>query len=166
MADIHNEDMIDSLRSAFSEVKKALDTTVSIEQNPGMSSGDRTSNVVIIKAAIERTISILQNCGSGRYQGTPAPTRQLSSLRIEGIESTVTAGSAATTGNAVGDFSDHNGQFVAKGEPVLVTWASSDSGVVSINSASGVYSALVPGNVTITARHSEGAVASIPLVVI
>ena len=164
MADIHNEYIINSLGTAFSSVKEALDTTVKIEQNAGMSTSDRTSNVTIIKTAIERAISILQNCGASRYAGIPAPAPLLTSLRIEGGEPASAGATGALT--AMGDFADHNGQSVSIGGTVLATWTSSDSDIVSINSSSGVYSALVPGNVTITARHVEGAITSIPLIVV
>ena len=165
MADVHNEDLISDLTSALSKVREALDTTVKIEQNPSMSVSDRNSNIAIVKAAVISVIDGLQSCGSESFLGTAAPDSQMVTFRVIGND-VVSAGSVTETFVATADFMDHNGLSTATNEKVSATWFSSDSGIVSVNSSTGVYSALVPGNVTITARHSGGAVASVPLVVI
>tara|TARA_Y100000310_G_C20313863_1_gene637485 strand:+ start:22 stop:519 length:498 start_codon:yes stop_codon:yes gene_type:complete len=164
MADVHNEDMILSLNSALSSVREALDTTVSIEQNPSMSASDRNANVVIVKAAITNAISVLQNCGSENFTGTASPDPQLVAFRVAG-NSTRQAGSGTGIFIATADFMDHNGVSTATDEEVSATWSSSDSNIVSVNSSTGVFTPLVPGNVTISARHSNGSVASVPMLV-
>jgi len=161
MADVHNEDMILSLNTALSSVREALDTTVKIEQASSMSSGDRVINVNIIKAAITNVLTILQNCGSARYEGTSAPDHHLSALRIDNLGEIVAVGTEASTAVAKADFIDHHGRPTSTDQLVDVTWLSSDSGIISINSSTGVYLALIPGTVTITARHGAGAVASV-----
>ena len=165
MADVHNEDMIVSLNTALSSVKEALDTTVRIEQAPSMSTSDRNSNVIIVKAAVTSAISVLQNCGSGGFLGTASPDPQIATFRVVG-DTVVSADSGTGTFVATADFIDHNGVSTSTDTEVSASWFSSDSGIVSVNSSTGVYSALVPGNVTITARHSDGAVTSVPLVVV
>ena len=164
MADIHNEDMILSLNTSLSSMREALDTTVTIEHVPSMSSGDRIANVNIIKAAIANVLLTLQNCGSDRYEGIPAPDPQVSILRVTGA-GTVAVGSDPQTFMATVDFMDHNGVVTGIGQPVDVVWSSSDGTVVSINSSTGVYTPLAPGNITITARYTDGSVASVPMVV-
>jgi len=165
MADVHTEDMVSSLNIALSSMREALDTTVKIEQDFSMSSNDRTINVNIIKVAIAKVLSTLQNCDSDRYEGIPAPNPYLSGLRINNIGGIVDVGTENSIG-ASADFTDHNGKIIAVDREVTVTWLSSDSGIVSINSSTGVYTTLVPGNVTITARHQAGAVTSVAMVVI
>jgi len=165
MAEVHNEDMIISLNAALSKVRVALDTTVKIEQNPSMSTSDRNSNIVIVRAAVTSVISVLQNCGSESFLGTASPDPQMVTFRVIGSD-TVSAGSGTGTFVAMADFIDHNGVSTATNEKVSVIWFSSDVNIISVNSSTGVYSALVPGNVTITARHSGGAVTSVPLIVI
>ena len=169
MADVHNEDMILSLNTALSQVREALDTTVAIEQNPSMSASDRNSNVAIVKAAIANAISTLQNCGSDRFDGTASPAPQVSALRVVDINGnsvgTVVAGSGSATLTATADFTDHNGIVTDSQVAVTVVWSSSDSSIVTMNSSSGVYTPLAPGNITISARYVDGSVASIPMVV-
>ena len=164
MADVHNEDMIVSLNTALSSVKEALDTTVKIEQAPSMSTSDRNSNVIIVKAAVTNAISVLQNCGSDNYDGTASPDPQLITFRVTG-NSTRQAGSGTGTFVAVADFMDHNGVSTATNEKVSATWFSSDVNIISVNSSTGVFSPLTPGNVTISARHSSGSVTSVPMIV-
>lgn len=166
MADVHNEDMILSLNTALSSVREALDTTVNIEQNPAMEENDRTIKVNIIKGAIANVLTTLQNCGSDRYEGLLAPNPQLAALRIDNLGVTVAVGTENSIAEARADFVNHHGQSTSTNQSVDVTWLSSDSGIISINSSTGSYSALIPGNVTVTARHSGGAVTSIPLVVV
>jgi hypothetical protein len=118
-----------------------------------------------VKAAVIRAISVLQNCGSESFLGTASPDPQMVTFRVIGND-TVSAGSGTGTFVATADFMDHNGVSTAINEKVSATWFSSDVNIISVNSSTGVYSALVPGNVTITARHSGGAVTSVPLIVI
>ena len=164
MADVHNEDMILSLNTALSSVREALDTTVKIEQNPSMSTSDRNSNVVIVKAAITNATSVLQNCGSESFLGTASPDPQMVTFRVIG-NNTVSAGSGTGTLIATADFMDHNGVSTATDEKVSATWFSSDVNIISVNSSTGVFTPLVPGNVTISARHSSGAISSVPMIV-
>jgi len=166
MVDIHNEDMLLSLNTALSSMREALDTTVKIEQNSSMSSSDRITNVNIIKVAIANVLTTLQNCNSDRYEGTSAPDLQLSTLRVDNIGGTVAVGTENSNVVAKADFVDHHGESKSTNQIVEVVWSSSDGGIVSINSSTGSYLALVPGNVTVTARHRGGAVASVPLVVV
>ena len=165
MAEVHNEDMIFSLNTALSSVREALDTTVKIEQAPSMSTSDRNSNVVIVKAAVIRAISVLQNCGSESFLGTASPDPQMVTFRVIG-NGTISAGSGIGTFVATADFMDHNGVSTATDEKVSATWFSSDVNIISVNSSTGVFTPLVPGNVTISARHSSGAISSVPMIVI
>ena len=164
MADVHNEDMILSLNTALSSVREALDTTVKIEQDPSMSTSDRNSNAVIVKAAITNAISVLQNCGSESFAGTASPDPQLITFRVPG-NSTRQAGSGTGMFIAIADFMDHNGVATATDTEVSATWSSSDSNIVSVSASTGVFTPLIPGNVTISARHSSGSVASVPMIV-
>ena len=164
MVDVHNEDMILSLNTALSSVREALDTTVKIEQAPSMSTSDRNSNVVIVKAAVIRAISVLQNCGSESFLGTVSPAPQITTLNVIG-SGTFVAGSGTVTLLAAADFMDHNGVSTATNEKVSATWFSSDVNIISVNSSTGVFTPLVPGNVTISARHSSGAISSVPMIV-
>ena len=164
MADVHNEDMIIDLNSALSKVREALDTTVKIEQDPSMSTSDRNSNVAIVKAAVINSISVLQNCGSENFLGTASPDPQVTTLNVIGA-GTFVAGSGNVTLQAAADFMDHNGVVTSSGEKVTVVWASSDSSIGSVNSSSGIFTPVPPGNITISARYANGAIASVPIVV-
>tara|TARA_Y100000034_G_C6756921_1_gene336843 strand:+ start:54 stop:554 length:501 start_codon:yes stop_codon:yes gene_type:complete len=164
MADVHNEDLIPDLYSALSKVREALDTTVKIEQDPGMSTSDRNSNVVIVKAAVTNAISVLQNCGSENFLGTASPAPSVTAFRIA-VPSTVVAGSGSGTFTARIDTHDHNGVSISTNEEVLATWSSSDATVVSVNSSTGVYTPVSQGNITVTARYTDGSVSSAPMVV-
>ena len=164
MAEVHNEDMILSLNAALSSVREALDTTVKIEQAPSMSTSDRNSNVAIVKAAVTSAISVLQNCGSESFLGTASPDPQMVTFRVIG-NNTVSAGSGTGTLIATADFMDHNGVSTATDEKVSAIWFSSDVNIISVNSSTGVFTPLVPGNVTISARHSNGAISSVPMIV-
>ena len=164
MADVHNEDMILSLNTALSSVREALDTTVKIEQDPSMSTSARNSNAVIVKAAITNAISVLQNCGSESFAGTASPDPQLITFRVTG-NSTRQAGSGTGMFIAVADFMDHNGVSTSINEEVSAIWSSSDSNIVSVDAATGVFSPITSGNVTISARHSSGSVTSVPMIV-
>jgi len=77
-------------------------------------------------------------------------------------------GSGTTQGqfSATADFIDHNGTMVEENSPVNVLWSSSDTGIVSVNTNSGEYTVASPGNITITALHGSGFVASVPLIVL
>ena len=161
---VHNEDLILSLNASLSKVREALDTTVAIEQNPSISDADRASNVVIIKAAVTSAINTLQNCGSESFLGTASPDPQMVTFRVIG-NNTVSAGSGTGTFVATADFMDHNGVATATNENVSATWFSSDVNIISVNSSTGVFTPLVPGNVTISARHSSGAISSVPMIV-
>jgi predicted deacylase len=164
MADVHNEDMIIDLNSALSKVREALDTTVKIEQNPSMSTSDRNSNIAIVKAAVTNAISVLQNCGSENFLGTASPAPQITTLNVIGA-GTFVAGSGNVTLLAAADFMDHNGVVTSSGEKVTVVWASSDSSIGSVNSSSGIFTPLAPGNITISARHSNGSISSVPMII-
>ena len=164
MAEVHNEDMIVSLNTALSSVREALDTTVKIEQAPSMSTSDRNSNVVTVKAAVANAISALQNCGSENFLGTASPDPQVTTLNVIGA-GTFVAGSGNVTLQATADFMDHNGAVTTTGEAVTVVWASSDSSIGPVNSSSGVFTPLAPGNITISARYANGSIASVPIVV-
>jgi len=164
MSDVHNEDMILSLNTALSSVREALDTTVKIEQDPSMSTSDRNSNVVIVKAAVANAISTLQNCGSENFLGTASPDPQVTTLNVIGA-GTFVAGSGDVNLLAAADFMDHNGVVTATSEEVTVVWASSDSSIGPVNSSSGIFTPLAPGNITISARYVNGAVASVPMIV-
>ena len=164
MAEVHNEDMIFSLNTALSSVREALDTTVKIEQAPSMSTSDRNSNVAIVKAAVTSAISVLQNCGSESFLGTASPDPQMVTFRVIGND-TVSAGSGTGTFVATADFMDHNGISTSINKEVLATWSSSDTAVVSVNSSTGVYTPVSQGNITVTARYTDGSVSSAPMVV-
>jgi len=164
VADVHNEDMILSLNAALSKVREALDTTVAIEQNPSMSVSDRDANVVIVKAAIANATSTLQDCNSDSFAGTAAPDPKILTLRVLGA-GTAVAGSGSDTLTATADFINHNGIITDVDVAVTVVWSSSDSNIVTMNSDSGVYTPLAPGNITISARYADGSVTSVPMVV-
>jgi len=164
MADVHNEDMIIDLNSALSKVREALDTTVKIERDPSMSVSDRNSNVAIVKAAVTEGISTLQGCTIDDFTGTAAPDYQISTLRIES-NSPINAGTSATF-SASADYVNHKGVVTEEGLAEAVIWSSSDGAIVSINSSTGVATAEVPGNVTITARAGDGTLSSVPMIVI
>ena len=164
MADVHNEDMILSLNTALSQVREALDTAVKIEQDPSMSSSDRTSNSSIVKTAIANAINTLQNCRSDTYEGAAAPDPSITAFSIT-VPSTAVAGSGPGTFIATVDTHDHNGVPVEVGTRVNATWSSSDSGIVSVNSSTGSYTPVSQGNITVTARHTDGSVASAPMVI-
>ena len=66
---------------------------------------------------------------------------------------------------AAADFMDHNGVVTSTAEEVTVVWASSDSSIGPVNSSSGIFTPLAPGNITISARYVNGAVASVPMIV-
>ena len=146
MADVHNEDMILSLNTALSQVREALDTTVKIEQDPSMSSSDRTSNSSTVKTAIANAISTLQNCKSDTYEGAAAPDPSITAFSIT-VPSTAVAGSGPGTFIATVDTHDHNGVPVEVGTIVNATWPVSQ------------------GNITVTARYTDGSVASAPMVI-
>ena len=165
MADVHNEDLIIDLNSALSKVREALDTTVKIEQDPSMSVSDRNSNVAIVKAAVTSAISVLQHCGSENFLGTASPDPQMVMFRVTG-NGTVSVGSGTGTFVATAEFMDHNGISTATDEVVSATWSSSDSNIVSVNPSTGVFTPLIVGNVTISARHSSGSISSVPMIVI
>ena len=164
MAEVHNEDMILSLNTALSQVREALDTTVKIEQDPSMSSSDRTSNSSTVKTAIANAISTLQNCKSDTYEGAAAPDPSITAFSIT-VPGTAVAGSGPGTFIATVDTHDHNGVPVEVGTIVNATWSSSDSGIVSVNSSTGSYMPVSQGNITVTARYTDGSVASAPMVI-
>jgi len=164
MPEFHNEDMIIQLNAALSSVREALDGTVFLEQNSApISPTDKAAKVTEVKNAITLAMASLQLCRVDEFNGSAAPPAQLDNLVISGsgtIE--ITQGRFSATA----DFVDHNGTTIEENSPVDVLWSSSDTGIVSVNTNSGEYTVSSPGNITITARHANGSVASVPLIVL
>ena len=166
MPEFHNEDMIIQLNATLSSVREALDGTVFLEQaSDPISPTDKAAKVTEIKNSIAQSISTLQSCRVDEFNGLAAPSPQFGNLTVSGggtISSDTTQGSFSATADRI----DHNGDIVESDYPVDVLWSSSDTGIVSVNTNSGEYTVASPGNITITARHVSGWVASVPLIVL
>ena len=166
MPEFHNEDMIIKLNAALSSVREALDSTTFLEQNPdSIPSEDKAVKVTEIKNSITLAMASLQLCRVDEFNGLAAPPSQIYSLVISG-GGTIENGTTQGRFSATADFIDHNGTMVDENYPVNVLWSSSDSCIVSVNTNSGEYTVSSPGNITITARHGSGFVASVPLIVL
>ena len=166
MAEFHNEDMIIKLNEALASVREALDSTVYLEQNSRPSPPpDRATRVTAIKNSIAQSISTLQSCRVDEFNGLVAPPPQFDNLTVSG-GGTISSGTTQGSFSATADRIDHNGDIVESDYPVDVLWSSSDTGIVSVNTNSGEYTVASPGNITITARHASGSVASVPLIVL
>lgn len=159
-------DLKRDLESALSHIRLAIDTAWIIEND--MSSGmlsntEVDAHISTIKTAVTDGISALQGCGIDEYTGLQAPVDQISTLRISGNASITPGESAALLATA--DYENYKGMATGVDIPLAVTWVSSDNAIVSVNSSTGAATAEAQGNVTITARATDGTLSSVPMIV-